>query len=468
MKILIVDDNETSRMMLRLLLEDYAEKNNTSFYINECENGLEAVHKAKIEKIDLIFIDIMMPEMSGIEATKKIRRVNKEVMIIAISAVDDNARQKEILRNGAEDYIPKPLDAEILSSRLENYIPLLKLRHHGNLSLHRKASNLYTKNIFRRQTIFYVTSEEALAEFWEYYLLRETPSKLDGLSDVVRAVFSIGEAIIKLKGEPWIIVEADNEATYFTVNQLNILGDLALKIIMKKNREVKDYKSTDEKISFRLSYNNGETTEAVNEEKISEVLVKEEKVQETTPQELQKTTDEAVQKTTVEEVTEPDINEVEIETTNTDEYQVFDYIESDDLVEIKECLGDLNSLMLMLGKSSIEPFEVTEIARYLEKLGRILSLYVEASKISAALINLSRDIYENIDRFIEISSDLSTLSAAFSSDLQSWYKMTFYDGAPSINFMDDTIVANTQIISSMLKEDESDASEADMDDIFDF
>jgi len=71
MKLLIVDDNANNRMVLRLLLQDYGEGNNTVYEIQECENGLEAVNKAKSGEYSIIFMDIMMPEMDGIEATKR-------------------------------------------------------------------------------------------------------------------------------------------------------------------------------------------------------------------------------------------------------------------------------------------------------------------------------------------------------------------------------------------------------------
>ena len=442
MNVLIVDDNSNNRMVLRLLLEDYAEdKKEISLSVSECENGSIAVNKSKLEKFDIIFMDIMMPEMDGIEATKKIRSNNKEVMIIAVSAVDEEDKQKEILRNGAEDYIPKPIDSELLISRLESYLPLLKTRRNGNLSTHTKASNLYTKNIFYRQTIFYVTCEEALAEFWEYYLLRDTENKMDGLSDAVRAIFSIGEAILKLDGEPWIIVEADNDAVYFTINQVDVIGDLVFKLLMKKNAAVKEYKHENEKASFKLLH--AKIEEEVEQEVVKEVQQVEEKVEEP-------------------------VKEVEIKTTNIEDYEVFNYIDADDMSEVEECLGDLTSLMLIVGSSDLETSEVADIAQHLDKLGRTLSVYTESYIIGRSITTLSQTILSNADRFKEISADLSTLASAYVSDLQSWYKLTFFDGASSIDFMNDTISADSQTICAMLENDDTAVDESDMDDIFDF
>ena len=439
MRLLVVDDNANNRMVLRLLIEEYTQRCEQNFEIDEAENGLIAVNMTKETKYNLVFMDIMMPEMDGIEATKKIRAQDKNVMIIAVSAVDDEIRQKEILRNGAEDYIPKPIYSEILNARLENYLALLKLRHHGDLSEHRKAANLYTKNIFHRQTIFYVTSEEALAEFWEYYLLRDIPAKLDNLSDVVRAIFTIGESIIKLDGEPWIIVEADDSAVYFTINQLDVIGSLIFKLLMKKNPTVIDYKEDNKKVSFKLErIVTREDETALIEEKASEKEVD------------------------VSPVT------IDIKKTDTSKYEVYDYMDSDDMAEVEEILGDLNSLMLVIGRSDAEESEIADIASYLEKLARTVSIYTEAYEIGQSLSKLSREMTENSARFYELASDLSTMSVAFSSDLQQWFKMTFHDGAPSVDFMDATIRANVETICAMLSADDSASSEEDMDDIFDF
>jgi len=437
MKILIVDDNANNRMVLSLLLQDYGEDKNEVYEIQECENGLIAVNKAKRENYDIIFMDIMMPQMDGIEATKKIRANNKEVMIIAVSAVDDEARQKEILRNGAEDYVPKPIDSKLLNSRLDNYFSLLKLRRHEDLSSNRKAANLYTTEIFKRQTIFYVDNEEALAEFWEYYLLRDVGHKIDGLSDVVRAVFSLGEAIISLKGEPWIIVEGDKDAIYFTINRLEVVGEMVVKLIMKKNKEVSEFKFDSEKLSFKL---NNVMTPIEESPKVEPNLVEK----------------------------EVPVPVIDIEKTDVEAYTVFHYMDPDDLAETEEQLGDLSSLMLMLGSSDIEASEVTQISHYLDRLGRGLSTYSESYAIGQTLISLGLDISSHSDRFQEIAADLSALSSAFASDLQSWLKMTFYEGAPSVNFMDDTIIANVQTICSMLDADDSVDGAEDMDDIFDF
>lgn len=446
MNILIVDDNANNRMVLKLLLSDFSEDRHISYELDECENGLLAVNKATEKKYDLIFMDIMMSEMDGIEATKRIREIDHHVMIIAVSAVEDDAKQKEILRNGAEDYVPKPIDSEQLFTRLENYFSLLSLRKKEAHVSNSKFVNLYTKNIFHRQTIFYVENEETLSEFWEYYLLEDDPLKVDGLSDVVRLVFALGDAIVKLSAKPWIIVEADYESIYFTLNKINVIGSTALKIILKKNKEVLDFKYNEEKISFKLE----------------KCITSEEDL------ELKNVTVESKKRAVEEKPAALPIDKVDVQTTNSKSYQIFNYMDPEDLDELEELLGDLSSLMLMLGNSDLEEAEIDHIVHYLQGLGKILGVYTESYAIGRSLANLAQEIALHKVRFHDIANDLSTLSSAFVSDLKTWVQMTFYKGAPSVDFMDATLIANSQTISSMLSEDESVGGEADLDDIFDF
>ena len=456
MKILIVDDNANNRMILNLLLQDYGTENkNGPHEIEECTNGHEAVTAVENTHYDLILMDIMMPVMDGIEATQKIRAIDKEVMIIAVSAVEDRSKQEEILRKGAEDYISKPVNTHQLFSRLDNYLSIVPLRHRDAVSRNTKAVNLYTQDVFHRQTIFYIENEEALAEFWEYYLLNDESLKVDDLCDVVRTVFSLGDALVKSNAKPWIIVEVDNDALYFTINKLDKMDMSDFKLIMKKNIEVKEFKHKDEKISFRLEKKVGiDSQELVCQS--SSHAKKTPPAEKTPPEEPEN---------------KPKIvaaSDIQIKKTDMQQYQVFSYMDPEDLYEIEERLDELSSLMLMLGSSELETSEIDQISNFLAELGKNMSIYTESYAIGMALSNLSQEIAAHSARFQEIASELSTMSSAFTSDLQSWLKMTFYKGAPSVDFMNDTIIVNCETIISMLGADEPDDNSADLDDIFDF
>jgi two-component system chemotaxis response regulator CheY len=339
---------------------------------------------------------------------------------------------------------------------LDNYLSIVPLRHRDAVSTNTKAVNLYTRDVFHRQTIFYIENEEALAEFWEYYLLNDESLKVDDLCDVVRTVFSLGDALVKSHAKPWIIVEVDDDALYFTLNKLDKMNKTDFNLIMKKNIEVEEFKKNDEKISFRLKKLISNTQAcSVN----IPVQVHDIPLHQTQEVEVELASEVQV---------EDSVSNVQIKKTDTQQYQVFSYMDPDDLHEVEELLDDLSSLMLMLGSSDLEASEIDQISNYLAELGKRLSIYTESYAIGRSLSNLSQEILTNSERFQDIASELSTLSSAFTSDLQSWLKMTFYKGAPSVDFMNDTIVVNCETIISMLAAEESAENDTDLDDIFDF
>lgn len=113
-KVLIADDNDINRMLLYSLLESYEENEKTIlFRIQEVINGLEAVLMAEDNTFDLILMDIDMPGMNGVEATRRIRSFNPNSVIIAVSGVEDTQLHHSIIENGADGYISKPIDPEI-------------------------------------------------------------------------------------------------------------------------------------------------------------------------------------------------------------------------------------------------------------------------------------------------------------------------------------------------------------------
>lgn len=95
-KVLVVDDNKDNRMTIKLLLEDFEE-----ILLIEAEDGKKAVEITAPIMPDLIFMDIMMPVMDGVEATKEIRKFDKKVLIVALSALSDDNHQSKMLKAGA-------------------------------------------------------------------------------------------------------------------------------------------------------------------------------------------------------------------------------------------------------------------------------------------------------------------------------------------------------------------------------
>lgn len=116
LKVLIVEDDETSEMLISNMLKKISSK------ILRAQTGVEAVEKCKNNPdIDLILMDIKMPDMNGYEATRQIRVFNKKVIIIAQTAFGLSGDKEKAIGVGCTDYIVKPIDKDLLLEKIHNY-----------------------------------------------------------------------------------------------------------------------------------------------------------------------------------------------------------------------------------------------------------------------------------------------------------------------------------------------------------
>lgn len=111
--ILVVDDDKHTRMLLRAILE------NANYTVTTANNGKEALDVLDREHIDLVVLDIMMPEMDGYEFTKTIRDGNSALPILMVTAKHLPADEKQGFLVGTDDYITKPIDEEKMLLRIK-------------------------------------------------------------------------------------------------------------------------------------------------------------------------------------------------------------------------------------------------------------------------------------------------------------------------------------------------------------
>jgi two-component system chemotaxis response regulator CheY len=114
MKVLIADDV----LYMRKLLSNQLTK--LGYEVIEAENGEEAVHKCIREQPDLVFMDIIMPKMDGITATRLIKN-EVQSKIIIYSVISDKKKVLEAIKAGASDYIVKPVNDSRLREAVNKY-----------------------------------------------------------------------------------------------------------------------------------------------------------------------------------------------------------------------------------------------------------------------------------------------------------------------------------------------------------
>lgn len=115
LKVLIVDDEKELRKSISTVLSTMGENSDYKFQIEEATNGVQALQKAMQEDFDLVLMDVRMPEMNGLEALAKIKDHDPRTFVVIITAHSNLQDAVVAIKDGAYDYIEKPLHAERLS-----------------------------------------------------------------------------------------------------------------------------------------------------------------------------------------------------------------------------------------------------------------------------------------------------------------------------------------------------------------
>lgn len=110
-KILVVDDNESIRNLLRDFFTDV--KGHTVFAASNAKEAMEFVTN---DHPEVALLDIMMPEVHGVELLSMIKRAAPDTKVIMITAVDDEDIAREAMEKGAVDYVTKPLELNYLDA----------------------------------------------------------------------------------------------------------------------------------------------------------------------------------------------------------------------------------------------------------------------------------------------------------------------------------------------------------------
>lgn len=117
-RILLVDDVEENRMLIKVMLRE------TDYKLTICSNGAEAVEYANKQKFDLILMDLNMPVMDGLEATKLIRSEgkNRTTVIVMLTASIIKGDELVYLDAGCDDFIFKPIKKKALLRKIEQFV----------------------------------------------------------------------------------------------------------------------------------------------------------------------------------------------------------------------------------------------------------------------------------------------------------------------------------------------------------
>ena len=117
-RILVADDDKQVRQILKIFLT------RQGYHVDEAENGAQALAIIDSARPDLVFLDIVMPDLNGIETLHWIRQKYPELSVIIMTGMNQEEVWKKAMLSGATDYITKPFSYEQLRANLNLYLPL--------------------------------------------------------------------------------------------------------------------------------------------------------------------------------------------------------------------------------------------------------------------------------------------------------------------------------------------------------
>ena len=180
---MIVEDDEITRDMLRKSLES------NNFKVKSAVNGKEALEKIKIAKPGLIILDLMMPEMDGIQACSQLKEISSlsNTIIIFLSARNEDFTQIAAFDAGGDDYVSKPVKPKILLKKINSILKRLRLSNTENhvIDLGEIIINRNTYSVTHNEKVLTLPRKE----FELFYLLASKPGNVFTRDEIMGKVW---------------------------------------------------------------------------------------------------------------------------------------------------------------------------------------------------------------------------------------------------------------------------------------
>lgn len=113
---IVVDDSSFQRNIVSNTIGNWFD------VVGTAENGKAAIEVFEAKRPDVITMDIMMPELNGIESLRRIKSRSPETTIVMVTSVSQNEKMREAARAGADGYVTKPVDTEALREEFDDVL----------------------------------------------------------------------------------------------------------------------------------------------------------------------------------------------------------------------------------------------------------------------------------------------------------------------------------------------------------
>ena len=113
--ILVAEDTESNYLLVSYLLRN-------DYNLLWAHDGVEALEMYRTKRIDLILMDIRMPRLGGLATAEQIRKTDKKIPIIALTAFAFDSDRAQTFEAGCTDFVPKPINADLLKAKIKKHL----------------------------------------------------------------------------------------------------------------------------------------------------------------------------------------------------------------------------------------------------------------------------------------------------------------------------------------------------------
>lgn len=204
--LLVIDDEEYMGWVIKKSFEA------TSYKVDLCLNGTEGIARVEQNSYDLVFLDLRLPDMDGMEVLQRIKKINKDIMVVIITAHGSIDTAIESMKMGAFDYVTKPFDIDEILLLTDKAMELLRLKREINYLRGEKAKEI-------NQIAPVSSNEELSSVFNSLYKIADSSASVLITGESGTGKKSLARRIHQLSGrEEYPFVEIDCSTVTDLVN----------------------------------------------------------------------------------------------------------------------------------------------------------------------------------------------------------------------------------------------------------
>ncbi|NDY72727.1 diguanylate cyclase [Desulfobacter hydrogenophilus] len=227
-RILLAEDNITNQIVAKGILKKFG------YYVDAVANGLEAVRSLEKIPYDLVLMDLQMPELDGLEATRMIRNkaskvIHPDIPVIAMTANAMAGDREKCLNAGMNDYISKPVDPILLAEKIEKWLNRIQSLNQERSNVDQEKKEEHEPGSFDPEVLMANLMEDRqLIASTIRIFLDDMPGQLDILTELIKQgqAQKGGAQAHKIKGASGYVAAGDFQKIALKMEQAGKAGDI--------------------------------------------------------------------------------------------------------------------------------------------------------------------------------------------------------------------------------------------------